>query len=48
VDDRVGRANVGERSGAELMAAGLILDPGKGEAAARGDFWSRLFVLEAQ
>jgi alpha-galactosidase len=48
VDDRVGRANVGERSGAELMAAGLILDPGRGEAAARGDFWARLFVLEAQ
>ena len=33
--------------GAELMAAGLALDLERREAAARGDFWARLFVLEA-
>jgi alpha-galactosidase len=47
VDDRLARANAGERSGAELMAAGLVLDLERWETAARGDFWARLFVLEA-
>ena len=47
-DDRLARPNTGERSGAELMAAGLVIDPGRDEAAARGDFWARLFVLEAR
>jgi hypothetical protein len=46
-DDRLARANVGERSGAELMAAGLVMDLGRWETVARGDFWARLFVLEA-
>jgi hypothetical protein len=46
-DDRVARPNEGDRSGAELMSAGLLLNPGKGEAATRGDFWARIFVLEA-
>lgn len=46
-DDRLARPNVGERSGAELMGAGLVLDLERGETVARGDFWARLFVLEA-
>jgi alpha-galactosidase len=46
-DDRLARANAGERSGAELMAAGLVLDVERWENAARGDFWARLFVLDA-
>ena len=47
VDDRLARANVGERSGAELMGAGLVLEFERWETAARGDFWARLFVLDA-
>lgn len=47
VDDRIGRANAGVRSGAELMAAGLVLDLERRETEHRGDFWARLFVLEA-
>ena len=47
IDDRLARANAGERSGAELMAAGLILDLERGETATRGDFWARLFALDA-
>ena len=47
IDDRLARANVGERSGAELMHAGLVLDLTRAETATRGDFWARLFVLEA-
>jgi alpha-galactosidase len=46
-DDRLSRANVGERSGTELMAAGLVIDLDRWETVARGDFWARLFVLEA-
>jgi len=45
-DDSIARANSGERSGAELMAAGLSLALDRDEAAALGDFWARLFVLE--
>jgi hypothetical protein len=29
------------------MAAGIPIGFERGEAAARGDFWARLFVLEA-
>jgi hypothetical protein len=29
------------------MGAGLVLDLGRWETADRGDFWARLFVLEA-
>ncbi len=47
VDDRLARANRGERSGAELMGAGLVLDLERSETPARGDFWARLFVLDA-
>ncbi len=46
-EDRLSSANAGERSGAELMAAGLVLDAERWEIAARGDFWARLFVLDA-
>ena len=46
-EDRLSRANAGERSGAELMAAGLVLDLERWETVVRGDFWARLFVLEA-
>jgi alpha-galactosidase len=41
------RLNAGVRGGDELMRAGLLLAPSGGEAAARGDFSARLFVLEA-
>jgi alpha-galactosidase len=47
VVDRLARANAGERSGAELTGAGLVLDLERWETVARGDFWARLFVLEA-
>lgn len=46
-DDRIARANTGVRSGADLQAAGLVLDPGRQAPIAAGDFWSRLFTLEA-
>jgi alpha-galactosidase len=48
IDDRLARANTGGRSGAELMGAGLVIDLERRETAARGDFWARLFVLEAE
>jgi hypothetical protein len=41
------RANVGVRTGAELMAIGLGLARERHEAARLGDFWSRVFVVEA-
>jgi alpha-galactosidase len=41
------RANEGERSGAELMSAGLSLTMDRHEAAMIGDFRAVLFVLEA-
>ena len=40
-------ANLGLRVGADLLANGLVLDRTRHEAAQLGDFWSRLFVLEA-
>ena len=45
-DDLIVRPNAGDRSGAELMAAGLRIDLERHDAAALGDFWARLFVLE--
>jgi alpha-galactosidase len=47
VDDGISRANTLVRGGDELMRAGLILEPDRYEAAAQGDFWARLFVLDA-
>jgi len=35
------------RRGDELHAIGLPIDSDRDEAAGRGDFWARLFVLEA-
>jgi alpha-galactosidase len=46
-DDPVASANEGERSGAELMVAGLSLTVDRGQSAALGDFRARLFVIEA-
>ena len=37
-----------DRGGDELMAAGLVLDMNRQEAAQAGDFQARLFILEAQ
>lgn len=44
---RLVQANTGERSGAELMGAGLVLDLERGATVERGDFWAQLYVLEA-
>ena len=44
----IARANVLVRGGDDLMRAGLLIPGEKDEAAARGDFWARLFVLDAQ
>ena len=41
-------ANAGLRGGDDLMNAGLQLDPPRSYGAARGDFWARLFVLQAE
>ena len=46
-DDAIGRANALVRRGDDLEAAGLLLEVGRHEAADLGDFWARLFVLEA-
>jgi alpha-galactosidase len=45
--DALKGANAGTRGGDELMAAGLILEAERDDAASRGDFIARLFVLEA-
>jgi len=45
-DDPMSVANSGLRTGAELMAAGLLLDRDRHYAETLGDFWARLFVLE--
>jgi alpha-galactosidase len=47
VDDAITRMNTLVRGGDDLMNAGLLLDASVGESVARGDFWARLFVLEA-
>jgi alpha-galactosidase len=46
-DDSIARANSLVRGGDDLMGAGLLIPGERDEAAARGDFWARLFVLEA-
>jgi alpha-galactosidase len=45
--DTVGRANTLVRRGDDLETVGLLIDVDRHEAAGQGDFWSRLFVLEA-
>jgi hypothetical protein len=47
-DDAFARANAGTRRGDELMAAGLVLDARRDDAAGRGDFIARLFTLEVE
>ncbi|MGZ4397528.1 MAG: GH36 C-terminal domain-containing protein, partial [Gaiellaceae bacterium] len=47
VDDSISQANARIRGGDELMAAGLVI-PGERDAARRGDFWARLFLLDAE
>jgi len=46
-DDTIGRANARVRRGDDLETVGLLIDVDRHEAAGQGDFWSRLFVLEA-
>jgi alpha-galactosidase len=46
--DELARANEGVRGGDELMQAGLLLVASRDEGAKRGDFWARIFVLEAE
>jgi alpha-galactosidase len=45
--DRVVDRSLGERTGAELMAVGLGLEVTREHAASLGDFWARVFVLDA-
>ena len=45
--DSVERANALVRGGDDLMAVGLLLAAERHAAARWGDFWARLFVLEA-
>jgi alpha-galactosidase len=47
-DDSIAHANALVRGGDDLMRAGLLITAERDEAAARGDFWARLFVLEAE
>jgi alpha-galactosidase len=46
-DDAIARANTRTRRGDDLQAVGLLFDVERHEAATYGDFWSRIFVLEA-
>jgi alpha-galactosidase len=46
-DDAIARANVLTRRGDDLEAVGLLFDIERHEAATYGDFWSRIFVLDA-
>ena len=46
--DALETANAGLRGGDELMSAGLVLNPGGGDAGPRGDFVARVFVLEVE
>ncbi len=45
--DGLERANAIVRGGDDLMANGLLLAASKEDVAARGDFWARVFVLDA-
>ena len=45
--DPIEASNALVRGGDDLMAAGLLLATERFAAARRGDFWARLFVLEA-
>jgi hypothetical protein len=45
--DPIEAMNAIVRGGDDLMNAGLLLATERHAAARRGDFWARLFVLEA-
>ena len=47
IDDGIARLNAHTRRGDDLAATGLLIDVGRHEASDYGDFWSRLFVIEA-
>lgn len=47
VDDPLAPSLQVARTGADLLATGLILDRDRTDAAGLGDFWSRLVILEA-
>jgi hypothetical protein len=47
-DDAIARTNSIERGGDDLMEVGLLILGDRDEAAARGDFWARLFILDAR
>jgi alpha-galactosidase len=44
--DPIDGDNSGIRGGDELMKVGLLLSAERGYGTKRGDFWSRVFVLE--
>jgi alpha-galactosidase len=46
-DDLISRANTLVRRGDGLQAAGLLFEVERQGDKTRGDFWARLFVLEA-
>lgn len=46
--DPISRVNALTRRGDDLMANGLLFDVERHESSVIGDFWSRLFVLEAE
>jgi alpha-galactosidase len=46
--DAAERNNTGVRGGDELMGAGLLLGGDGWDQVRQGDFWSRLFLLEAE
>jgi alpha-galactosidase len=46
-DDLIARANTRVRRGDDLQAAGLLFEVDREGDKTRGDFWARLFVLEA-
>jgi alpha-galactosidase len=48
IDDGISRANALIRGGDDLMQAGLRLESSTEETVARGDFWARIFVLDAR
>jgi alpha-galactosidase len=46
--DAAERNNTGVRGGDELMGAGLLLGGDGWDQVRQGDFWSRIFLLEAE
>jgi hypothetical protein len=46
-DDLIAQANTRVRGGDDLEATGLLFEVNREGDKTRGDFWARLFVLEA-